>query len=119
MKNFKKLLLAAIVLVELTAGAGCDSLNGKTGCAAPPKDAVVLFDGKDYSQWTAKKGGPVKWKIVDCAMEVAPETGDIITKQKFGDCKLHVEFNVPQMAPDVKAWEQRDIPAKPLRGPDT
>src|SRR5437763_5487658 len=31
-------------------------------------------------------------------MEVVPGTGDILTKEKLGDGKLHVEFWVPLMA---------------------
>ena len=64
----------------------------------PPRDAVVLFDGKSLDNWTSKDGkNPAKWKLVDSgAMQVAPGTGDIITKQKFdGRFKLHVEFRVP------------------------
>jgi hypothetical protein len=32
--------------------------------AKPPSDAVVLFDGKDLSQWRTGKGGEAKWKVV-------------------------------------------------------
>src|SRR5262249_41554387 len=31
---------------------------------APPADAIVLFNGKDLSQWTSDKGGEAKWKVV-------------------------------------------------------
>jgi hypothetical protein len=62
----------------------------------PPKDAVVLFDGKDLSRWQKYPGGgDVTWKLVDGAMEVAG--GDIITKDKFRDMKLHLEFMPPFM----------------------
>ena len=27
----------------------------------PPSDAVVLFDGKDLSQWLGEDGQPAKW----------------------------------------------------------
>jgi hypothetical protein len=67
--------------------------------AAAPKDAIVLFDGRNFDAWAKKAGkdwlaedGPSKWKIVDGAMEVVPGTDCIITHQKFGDCHLHVEF---------------------------
>src|SRR4051794_36881033 len=68
--------------------------------APAPKDAVVLFDGKNFDAWAKKAGkdwlkedGPAKWKLTgDGAMEVVPETDCIITHQKFGDCHLHVEF---------------------------
>ena len=67
--------------------------------AEPPEDAVVLFDGKDLSKWQKAGGGDAKWKLVDGgAMEVA--MGDIITKEKFRDLKLHVEFMPPHM-PDA------------------
>ena len=57
---------------------------------------VVLFDGHDLSKWQAKGGGEPKWKITeDGAVEVVPHSGDIETKEKFGDCKLHVEFRTP------------------------
>ncbi len=55
----------------------------------PPSDAVVLFDGKDLSQW---EGGD-KWKIED-GYAITQETG-ITTKQGFGDCQFHIEFASP------------------------
>ena len=62
----------------------------------PPSDAVVLFEGKDLSQWVQKKdGGPVKWKVANGYFEVVPKTGDLRTKESFGDCQLHVEFAEP------------------------
>ncbi len=61
-----------------------------------PSDAIVLFDGKDLSQWVSKKdGSPAAWKVENGYFEVAPKTGDIQTKQGFGDCQLHVEFREP------------------------
>src|SRR5690349_10851970 len=27
----------------------------------PPSDAVILFDGKDLSQWVSMDGSPTKW----------------------------------------------------------
>ena len=63
----------------------------------PPSDAIVLFDGKDLSQWENDKGdGPARWQVKDGAMEVAPKTGGIRTKQQFGDCQLHIEWAEPK-----------------------
>ena len=62
----------------------------------PPSDAVVLFDGKDLSAWRSANGnGEAKWTVRDGYMEVAPRTGDIATKQEFGDCQLHIEWATP------------------------
>lgn len=64
----------------------------------PPSDAVMLFDGKDLSGWESLKGGPAQWKVSKGYFEVAPKTGDIRTKQSFGDCQLHVEWATPSPA---------------------
>jgi hypothetical protein len=69
----------------------------------PPSDAVVLFDGHDMSHWTshassithAGSQGAPEWKLADGYMESVPHTGDIATKEKFGDCQLHVEWTEP------------------------
>jgi len=61
----------------------------------PPSDAIVLFDGKDLSQWMGEDGQPAKWKVADGYLEVVPDAGIIHTRQAFGDCQLHVEFREP------------------------
>lgn len=40
----------------------------------------------------------IKWKIVDGAMEVGSGTGSIVSRMKFKDFKLHLEFRTPFMA---------------------
>ena len=72
---------------------------GPAGSSVPaPSDAVVLFDGKDLSRWTDSKGQPARWKIENGYMEVVKKTGSIKTKQKFGDCQLHIEWAAPAPA---------------------
>jgi hypothetical protein len=68
----------------------------------PPSDAIVLFDGKDLSKWTGHAstitragGGTPEWKVENGSMEVVPNTGDLATKDRFGDCQLHVEWASP------------------------
>lgn len=67
----------------------------------PPKEATVLFDGTNLSQWLSRKNGPAGWKLKDGYMEVVPKSGDIYTKDAFGDFQLHLEFWLPYM-PDAK-----------------
>ena len=52
----------------------------------PPSDAVVLFDGKDLSQWVSMDGSPTKWVVRDGYMECVKGSGYIRTLQNFGDC---------------------------------
>ncbi len=63
----------------------------------PPSDAVILFDGTDLSKWEADTGTgiPAKWVIKNGAMECVPGSGQVRTKEKFGDCQLHVEWAAP------------------------
>jgi hypothetical protein len=63
----------------------------------PPGDAIILFDGTDLSKWEADKEGHVstKWVINNGAMECVAGSGYIRTKEKFGDCQLHVEWAAP------------------------
>jgi 3-keto-disaccharide hydrolase len=61
--------------------------------APAPSDAVVLFDGKDFSKWRGEKGD-VQWKLENDYMETT-HTGRIHTKDEFGDFQLHLEFATP------------------------
>jgi hypothetical protein len=66
---------------------------GTNGTA--PSDAIVLFDGKDLNKWTGKDGNAPKWTVANGAMTVAKGTGEIKTKQTFGDVQLHIEWRTP------------------------
>jgi hypothetical protein len=68
---------------------------GSSVMAPAPKDAVILFDGTTLDAWRTPEGGPAKWKVNDGFMEIAPDTGPIETKAKFGDVQLHVEWASP------------------------
>lgn len=68
---------------------------GKT-TGDPPSDAILLFDGKDVSHWrSAKDGSEAKWQVRDGYLEVVPQTGDIASREEFGDCQLHLEWATP------------------------
>ncbi|NNC88909.1 MAG: DUF1080 domain-containing protein [Akkermansiaceae bacterium] len=59
-----------------------------------PSDAVILFDGTGLDGFAHKKG-PAKWKVGDGYFEVVPGTGEIISRQSFGDAQLHIEWATP------------------------
>ena len=61
-----------------------------------PSDATVLFDGKNLDGWKASNGGgAAPWKVENGEMVIAPRTGQIESKEHFGDCQLHIEFSTP------------------------
>jgi len=53
-----------------------------------PSDAVVLFDGIGLDQWQGSD-----WKIEDG--ELIAVSGALTTRQSFGDCQLHLEWQAP------------------------
>jgi hypothetical protein len=70
----------------------------------PPSDAVVLFDGKDLSKWSAVQFGTASyterdavapWKVENGYFEVVPGSGGIATREKFGDVQVHLEWAAP------------------------
>jgi hypothetical protein len=60
-----------------------------------PSDAIILFDGKDLSQWQRRDGGPPAWKVENGEMVVSPKGGMLVTRRAFGDCQLHIEWATP------------------------
>lgn len=57
--------------------------------ADAPSDAVVLFDGTDASKWK----GAEKWTVEDGVLTVGK--GNIVSKDEFGDCQVHIEWSAP------------------------
>ena len=113
-----KLLLSGIFVMLFAAVTGCSTINfaknqhpwkvhdmnrplpkvvaSDEQPGQPPSDAVILFDGKDLSNWVSEKdGSDAKWKVENGYMEVVKKTGNIRTKQAFGNCQLHVEWASP------------------------
>lgn len=65
---------------------------------APPSDAIVLFDGKDLSKWGQMKNGQLvdsTWPVRDGYFETGAGSGSMVTRDRFGDVQLHVEFATP------------------------
>jgi hypothetical protein len=67
------------------------SLNHK----GVPSDAIIIFDGSDFSALQGKDGSKVSWNIDDGVMIVKPDAGDIQTKESFCDAQFHIEWRAP------------------------
>ena len=117
MKNlFSNLILCSVLTLALFAQTsflsaednvipvvtpGTPSFEEKVGTA--PSDAIVLFDGTNKEAFVSarknKEGEPVDWELKDGILTCVPGAGDILTKEKFADCQLHIEFKTPQPGP--------------------
>ena len=69
---------------------------GPACLSSAPSDAIVLFGGKDLSAWSkAGSDALVGWTVKDGIVTIAPGSGNIATRQSFGDCQVHIEWMVP------------------------
>ena len=61
-----------------------------------PSDATILYNGNGLGAFQKKDGSPAGWKIdADGAITDIKGAGDLITKEAFGNCQLHIEFREP------------------------
>ena len=113
MKNFSRTLLIAAAAV-FPLGVAAQMIPEHTEQRGPkpkvvtpgnydnmvtssPSDAIVLFDGKNLDSWISQKtGGDAPWVVKDGVFYVKPESGDIVSKQSFGDCQIHLEWMIPE-----------------------
>ena len=122
--------------VALPAAAQMD-----VGAEAPP-GAIQLFDGTRESldsMWTYWEGPrfaaelPIKWKILDDPVDEGTAVSsfdssaigglygaaDIVTKQKFRDFRLHVEFLITQEGGNSGVYLQNRYEIQVLDGDST
>jgi hypothetical protein len=95
-----------------------------------PSDAIILFDGKGINnfvqdadgsavKWTMDKsrvigreytaeGKPFAWTLnaTEGSMTVKRGTGDVKTKQLFGDFQLHIEWRSPMESDSLKGQQK-------------
>lgn len=139
MKNFIKVttLFSLVSCFFIKA----ETINVGVG-ATPPADAVILFDGsRDVldSLWTYWNGPrlaaelPIKWQIVDDPVDAGTVVSsndpaaaggtygaaDIVTKQKFRDFRLHVEFLVMHKGGNSGVYLQNRYEIQILDGDST
>ncbi len=66
--------------------------------AAPPSDAVVLFDGRSLDGWmsSADTTKPAGWTRRNGVLTVRKPAGDIETRRRFGNYQIHLEWRIPR-----------------------
>jgi hypothetical protein len=56
---------------------------------------ITLFDGRDLDRWRPRSADQSPcWSVRDGALALQPPCADLVTRQRFGDFKLHAEFLV-------------------------
>src|SRR5258708_29292793 len=63
--------------------------------APAPKDAIVLFDGSNLSQWRSEDSSAAKRTVRDGYVEVKPSTRMLVLAHGFGDSQLHIQWQTP------------------------
>jgi hypothetical protein len=73
-----------------------------------PSDAIVLFDGSDFSSWIGQYSNKTpEWKInKDGSMTVINGSGGIKTKKSFGSVQLHIEWKTNETTENYKPQQR-------------
>lgn len=140
MKSLERKSLLSLVLICLLI---TNTVLAQKGVGAePPEDAFVLFDGSKESlheNWTYWEGPrlaaemPIKWKIVKDPQgpgtavntnDTAASNGlygaaDIVSKRKFEDFRLHVEFLIENEGGNSGVYLQNRYEIQILDGDST
>ena len=139
MNTFRAYLCLSAIWIVSTAAC----VQAEIGVGAKPsKDAEVLLDGSRKlldDKWTYWKGPrfaselPIKWKIVEdpvdggtCVMTDDPVaaggkygTADIVTKKKYRDFRLHIEFLISKKGGNSGVYLQNRYEIQVLDGDKT
>ena len=99
---FNFFLVFFFSFVNLNAQQKDQTLN-KLSAKETDKGWVLLFNGKTLEDWKVFNGGEVTgWKIIDGILHNSgigdDHGGDIITKKKYQDFILYIEWNVSPMS---------------------
>lgn len=96
----KNTLISTVIVAGmftcLLSGCASTVSSDCTVASTVPANAIVLFDGTNLDRFEGAGGEPIKWKIIDGTLEVAPETGSIVTKELFEDFHMHLEYRIPE-----------------------
>lgn len=141
-KSKNRFIFSTWILIILCLGIHT-AVNAQIGVGAQvPDDAEILFDGSRQmleNKWTYWEGPrfsselPIKWKIVDDPVDRGTVvnsndpnaeggkygTADIVTKKKYRDFRLHVEFLIPNAGGNSGVYLQNRYEIQVLDGDST
>lgn len=131
-----------LLVIGIVVGVAAEAAAQIGVGAEAPEDAEVLFDGTREmldQKWTYWKGPrfsaemPIKWEIVDDPVDDGTAVSsddpaaaggkygaaDIVTKEKFRDFRLHVEFLVNETGGNSGVYLQNRYEIQILDGDST
>lgn len=134
-------ILPVVLLTVLGCGTGTGQQSVGVGAEAPD-DAEILFDGTREmldEKWTYWEGPrlaaelPIKWKIVEDPVDEGTVvssndpaaaggkygSADIVTKEKYRDFRLHVEFLIANEGGNSGVYLQNRYEIQILDGDST
>lgn len=80
-ERFREHLVAGIVW----------AIDGETS-PQPPEDAARLLEG-DLEAWCHADSSDARWDLAGGVLTVRPGSGDVFTRERFGDGLYHIEFS--------------------------
>ncbi len=141
MKNYTRSLLSISAIILFITTFSCTTQKTGVGTKAP-KNAEVIFDGSHKmldEKWTYWEGPrfssefPLKWEIVNDPVDKGTVvnsndpnalggkygTADMVTKKKYRDFRLHVEFLVEKKGGNSGVYLQNRYEIQVLDGDTT
>ena len=77
------------------------AIHGPDGPLPAPEGAIALLAPGDTSAWIHADGRDCEWREEGGVFTVEAGTGDVFTKERFGDGLYHVEFSPSLHPPEV------------------
>ena len=95
-------------LAHVLGGASW-AIEGAQAIVSPPPEAWLLYDGladavdgpTDLSGWSHLDGSDARWLATEGYFEVAPGTGNLVTRKNLDSGYYHLEFMTPNSPPSV------------------
>jgi hypothetical protein len=93
-------MLLLVIMTAIVAESVLPATRETAPAATRPADAIVLFDGKDMAAWKAfDETKELRFHLVDGALDL--DKNNAVTRESFGDFRLHVEFRCPEDPPEI------------------
>ena len=81
---------------ENTSETNEENSPAETTPSSAESDWTVLFDGSGLDAWRNYKSDSVAWRVEDGALNTTGGSGDLITKETFGNFELEFDWRITE-----------------------